>query len=72
MVNGFYSYECQNFNSVDQVILHKGSRKSLPIFFNSSSFFRQPELINGLYSEEVPNPTLILFSTVPHKKAPEC
>lgn len=72
LVNDFYSYECQNFNSIGEVILHKGNRKSLSIFFNSSSFFGQPELKNGLYSVEVPKPKLFLFSTIPHKKAPEC
>lgn len=73
LVNDFNSYECQNFNSqIGQVILHKGNRKSLSIFFNLSSFFRQPELKNGLNSEEVPNPTLFLSYTNLHNKAPEC
>lgn len=71
LVNDFYSYECQNFNSIGQVILHKVNRKSLSIFLNLSSFSRQP-VKNGLHFEEIPSPTVFLFSTIPHKKTPEC
>lgn len=64
MVNDFYSYECYSSYNVGQGILHTGNRKSVSIFFNLSSFFRQPELNSGLCSEVVPDSMLFLFSIV--------